>query len=181
METNLGQEGSTHETERVVLGTGHRVCDRRGPGTPCRPLLLPVSSSLVARRDYPRGWRDLADPKWKGKIIWANPRLSASAYAQLFQLIYPIEGTGLRFDAVDLIKGGPNPRSARLLLDFAIGRDSALIHVRTGSSRSVRPDVPAPEGMPPTSKINLVAYDAVKAAKDREINLIIFDELLAKR
>lgn len=129
-----------------------------------------VNSKLVPRKDYPRGWKDLADPKWKGKIIWANPRLSASAYAQLFQLIkiggwdlvkavlanavitpssglayqgvgdgefllgmtgegnvyelkakgypvdviYPIEGTGLRFDAIGLIKGGPNPRSGRI-------------------------------------------------------------------
>lgn len=45
----------------------------------------------------------------------------------------------------------------------------------------MRPDVPTPPGMPPTSKINLVSYDAVKAGKDRGINLIIFDELLAKR
>lgn len=196
-----------------------------------------VNSKLVPRRDYPRGWRDLADPRWKGKIIWANPRLSASAYAQLFQLIkvggwdlvkgvmanavitpssglayqgvadgefllgmtgegnvyelrakgypvdviYPAEGTGLRFDAIGLIKGGPNPRSGRIFYDFSNSREAHLIYVKVGSRRSVRADVPTPPGMPPTSKINLIPYDAVKAGKDRGINLIIFDELLAKR
>jgi iron(III) transport system substrate-binding protein len=196
-----------------------------------------VNSKLVQRRDYPRGWKDLADPKWKGKIIWANPRLSASAYAQLFQLvkiggwdlvkgvlanaiitpssglayqgvadgefllgmtgegnvyelrakgypvdvIYPVEGTGLRFDANGLIKNGPNPRSGRLFYEFTLSREAHGIYVKVGSRRSVRPDVPTPPGMPPTSRIPLVPYDAVKAGKDRGINLIIFDELLAKK
>ena len=196
-----------------------------------------VNSKLVQRRDYPRGWKDLADPRWKGKIIWANPRLSASAYAQLFQLIkiggwdlvkgvlanaiitpssglayqgvadgefllgmtgegnvydlrakgypvdviYPVEGTGLRFDAIGLIKGGPNPRSGRLFYEFTLSRDAHMLYVKSGSRRSVRPDVPTPPGMPSTSRIPLVPYDAVKAGKDRGINLIIFDELLAKK
>lgn len=214
--------------------------DARGPRYYGRTLpiqVIIVNSKLVQRRDYPRGWRDLADPRWKGKIIWANPRLSASAYAQLFQLIkiggwdlvkavlanavitpssglayqgvadgefhlgmtgegnvydlrakgypvdvvYPVEGTGLRYDATGLIKGGPNPRSGRIFLDFANSREAHLIYVRTGAGRSVRPDVPTPQGMPPTSRINLVPYDAVKAGKDRGINLIIFDEMMAKR
>ena len=214
--------------------------DARGPryygmSLPIQVIIL--NTKLVARRDYPRGWKDLADPRWKGKIIWANPRLSASAYAQLFQLIkiggwdlvkgvlanaiitpssglayqgvgdgefaigmtgegnvydlrskgypvdvvYPVEGTGLRFDATGLIKGGPNPKSARIFYDYANGREAHLIYVRAGSRRSVRPDVPTPPGMPPTSRIPLVGYDAVKAGKDRGINLIIFDELLAKK
>ncbi len=214
--------------------------DARGPryyGMSLPIQVIIINTKLVARRDYPRGWRDLANPKWKGKIIWANPRISASAYAQLFQLVkiggwdlvkavlanavitpssglayqgvadgefalgmtgegnvydlrnkgypvdvvYPIEGTGLRFDATGLIKGCPNPTSARLFYDFANSREAHLIYVRTGSRRSVRPDVPTPKGMPPTSAINLVPYDAVKAGKDRGINLIIFDEMLAKR
>jgi ABC-type Fe3+ transport system substrate-binding protein len=46
-----------------------------------------LNTKLVARKDYPRGWKDLANPRWKGKIIWANPCLSASAYARLFQLV----------------------------------------------------------------------------------------------
>jgi iron(III) transport system substrate-binding protein len=214
--------------------------DAKGPryyGMSLPIQVIIVNSKLVQRGDFPRGWKDLANPKWKGKIIWANPRLSASAYAQLFQLvkiggwdlvkgvlanavitpssglayqgvadgefllgmtgegnvydlrtkgypvdvIYPVEGTGLRFDATGLIKGGPNPRSGRLFFDFANSRDAHQIYVRVGSRRSVRPDVPTPMGMPPTSKINLVAYDAVKAGKDRGINLIIFDEMLAKK
>ncbi|MDQ7839537.1 MAG: extracellular solute-binding protein [bacterium] len=214
--------------------------DPRGPryyGMSLPIQVIIINSKLVPRKDYPRGWRDLADPKWKGKIIWANPRISASAYAQLFQLIkiggwdlvkavlanavitpssglayqgvadgefligmtgegnvydlkkkgypvdgvYPVEGTGLRFDATGLIKGCPNPGSARLFYDFANSRDAHLIYTRVGSRRSVRPDVPTPQGMPPTSRINLVPYDAVKAGKDRGINLIIFDEMMAKR
>lgn len=226
--------------EDMDIPAEFKDADPRGPryyGMSLPIQVIIVNSKLVQRRDYPRGWKDLADPRWKGKIIWANPRLSASAYAQLFQLvkiggwdlvkavlanavitpssglayqgvadgeyllgmtgegnvydlrakgypvdpIYPVEGTGLRFDANGLIKGGPNPRSGRLFYEFTISRDAHMIYVKAGSRRSVRPDVPTPPGMPPTSRINLVPYDAIKAGKDRGINLIIFDELMAKR
>src|SRR5690606_28838567 len=58
--------------------------------------------------------------------------------------IYPSEGTGLRFDAMGIIAGGPNPESARVFMDWATSlanHEIAARHFR----RSVRADAPAPD------------------------------------
>lgn len=50
-----------------------------------------VNTDLLAPEDYPKTWKDLVDPKYKGEIILANPALSGSAYAQLF-MMYELYG-----------------------------------------------------------------------------------------
>lgn len=42
-----------------------------------------INTKLIDEKDAPKTWKELADPKWKGKIIWANPSVSGSGYAQL--------------------------------------------------------------------------------------------------
>jgi len=42
-----------------------------------------INTKLVSEKDAPQTWKELAEPKWKGKIIMANPSASGSAYAQL--------------------------------------------------------------------------------------------------
>jgi len=64
--------------------------------------------------------------------------------------VYPSEGTGLRYDASGIIKGGPNLANAKLWMDFlttkeAIGLISQAPHFR----RMVRPDVAPPPGPAP--------------------------------
>lgn len=45
-----------------------------------------INTTVLAPEDYPKTWKDLALPKYKGKIILANPALSGSAYSQVFQM-----------------------------------------------------------------------------------------------
>lgn len=93
--------------------------------------------------------------------------------------VYPSEGTGLRFDAVGIIAGGPNPDNARLFMDFATSlrtHEIAAQHFR----RSVRADAPAPEGLPPTTEIPTFPYDPDLAADNREADLERFDELFTQ-
>ncbi len=45
-----------------------------------------INTTVLAPEDYPKSWKDLALPKYKGKIILANPALSGSAYSQVFQM-----------------------------------------------------------------------------------------------
>jgi iron(III) transport system substrate-binding protein len=93
--------------------------------------------------------------------------------------VYPSEGTGLRFDAVGIIKGGPNPEAARTFLDFATSlraHEVATQHFR----RSVRADAPAPEGLAPTAEIPTFDYDPDLAAATREENLQRFDEIFTR-
>jgi iron(III) transport system substrate-binding protein len=46
-----------------------------------------INTDLVKPADAPRSWKDLADRKWSGKLLFANPALSGSAFAQLFQMV----------------------------------------------------------------------------------------------
>ena len=57
---------------------------------------MPLQCFIINTNIYPNGtgptkWSDLADPKYKGEIILANPALSGSAYAQLF-MMYTLYG-----------------------------------------------------------------------------------------
>ncbi|MCX7028537.1 MAG: extracellular solute-binding protein [Spirochaetes bacterium] len=195
-----------------------------------------VNTELVTAADMPKSWKDLGDKKWSGKILLANPALSGSSYAQLFQMVglygwdhinavrrvatyvptstlaytlvsrgefaigvtgegnvftekskgmpvvavYPSEGTGLRFDASGIIKGGPNLANAKLWMDWlttkeAMGIVSQSPHFR----RMVRPDVAPPPGLPPSSEIKFFAYDDAAATANRDAYLKKFGEIFA--
>ena len=186
----------------------------------------------------PKTWQDLGDKKWRGKVVLANPALSGSAYAQLFQMVhlygwdfinevrkvstfvpkstlvytfvgrgefaigvtgegnvfgeinkghpvatvYPSEGTGLRFDASGIIKGGPNPDNAKIFMDWLTTKDAmAIISRAPHFRRMARPDVPPPPGLKPSSKIKFFPYEAMKASKSRNDYLQKFGEIFATR
>jgi iron(III) transport system substrate-binding protein len=195
-----------------------------------------VNANLLAEGERPTSWADLADPRFEGKIIMANPSLSGSAYAQLAQMlqlydwdlvervvanttfvsssqlvfenvargeieigitgeanvaqliadgwpvvaVYPSEGTGLRFDAMGIIAGGPNPEAARIFMDWATGIENHEI-AAAFFRRSVRADATAPAGLAPTTEVPTFPYDADLAAANREDDLAKFDELLSAR
>ena len=196
-----------------------------------------VNTKLLPGGEAPKSWKDLGDPKFKGKIIMANPSLSGSAYAQLAQMlqlydwdlieklvnnttfvtssklvyqnvakgeiavgitgdynvikmrdkgftvdaVYPSEGTGLRFDANAIIKGGPNLKSAKAFINFVNSRESHEIMVNLRNRRSVRKDVTAPRGQIPTADVPTFAYDPKKASSERASNLEKFDKLFSAK
>lgn len=44
---------------------------------------LILNTDEMTRADVPKTWKELGDPKYKGKFVMANPALSGSAYNQL--------------------------------------------------------------------------------------------------
>jgi iron(III) transport system substrate-binding protein len=52
------------------------------------PTVLAVNTRLVPANEIPQTWRELADPKWKGKIAYAGADRSGSALQQLMQLVH---------------------------------------------------------------------------------------------
>ncbi len=46
-------------------------------------MVIVYNKDLVPAAEVPKTWADLADPKWKGKIRFANPTSSSSSYAAL--------------------------------------------------------------------------------------------------
>lgn len=97
------------------------------------------------------------------------------------ECVYPSEGTGLRFDANALIKGGPNPANGKLFIDFANSREAHEIMVKGENRRSVRKDVTAPKGQIPTADVPTFAYDAKKAADGRDAALAKFEKIFSSK
>ena len=50
-------------------------------------LVILQNTRLVPEGEGPKGWADLLDPKWKGKIAFTDPANSGSAYATVTMLV----------------------------------------------------------------------------------------------
>ncbi|HEV8640540.1 MAG TPA: extracellular solute-binding protein [Methylomirabilota bacterium] len=51
------------------------------------PVIVQYNPKLVAKSDAPRSWKDLLDPKWKGKLVTAHPGYSGSVLTQIYALV----------------------------------------------------------------------------------------------
>ncbi|MCD8105383.1 MAG: extracellular solute-binding protein [Lachnospiraceae bacterium] len=51
------------------------------------PMVFLVNTDLVAEEDIPSSWADLADSKWEGQIVMADPASSGSAFTQLCTML----------------------------------------------------------------------------------------------
>jgi iron(III) transport system substrate-binding protein len=70
--------------EAKALPAGYVEKDARWTASNAHVMIIMVNKSLVKANDMPKSWKDLFDPKWKGKIVMANPEKSGSAYAQAY-------------------------------------------------------------------------------------------------
>jgi iron(III) transport system substrate-binding protein len=55
-------------------------------GTNVHLLVILQNTKLIPADAGPKGWNDLLDPKWKGKIAFTDPANSGSAYSNLTML-----------------------------------------------------------------------------------------------
>ena len=55
-----------------------------GTSMPLQAIMY--NTNLLTEEEAPKSWKDLADPKYKGEIVLANPASSGSAYAQLYMM-----------------------------------------------------------------------------------------------
>lgn len=53
--------------------------------------LIAYNSTLIKKEDAPKSWKDIADPKWKGKLCMSNPYY-AGTVRQVMGCILPIYG-----------------------------------------------------------------------------------------
>jgi iron(III) transport system substrate-binding protein len=74
-------------------------------------------------------------------------------------VVYPSEGTGWEIGALSIIKGGPNPDSAKTFADWMLGPKGGQIHTDISLRVSTRTDVMLPPGATPIDKIKLVKID----------------------
>lgn len=51
------------------------------------PIVISYNSSLLPAAQAPRTWKDLLDPKWKGKLVTAHPGYSGSIATYMLALV----------------------------------------------------------------------------------------------
>lgn len=118
------------------------------------PFVLIYNKKLVAEEEL-TGWSDLVDPKWKGRIAFADPATSGSSYTALATLCQVLPGTTeeilARFaenldgrqcagsgDVVEAVADGTLPIGVTLeetaLKRIAAGDDIQLLYPAEGTS-----------------------------------------------
>ncbi len=88
-------------------------------------------------------------------------------------IVYPREGTSAVPDGAAVIKGAKNLDAAKKFMDFIVSTDVQTIVTKSLGRRSIRNDIPAPEGLINMKEIKLVKYDFAFASQKK-------DEVLAK-
>jgi len=71
------------------IGDAYKDADGLWIGESPLPMVLFFNRELLARdsMDEPTGWIDLIEPEWRGKIAYAMPSMSGSAYTQLITML----------------------------------------------------------------------------------------------
>ena len=104
----------------------------------------------VGNGEYPLGISlEYAGPMW------------ASGGAPV-KVIYPSDGTTASMEGVAIIKGGPNPDSAKAFVDFINAKAVREMILKATFRRPTRSDIDLsslPGGMPPMSTVKLARYD----------------------
>ena len=65
---------------------GFRDPDGMAFGWRAFPVVIPFNSQLLSPGEAPKTWKDLLDPKWKGKLVTAHPAYSGTIVTQILAL-----------------------------------------------------------------------------------------------
>lgn len=77
--------------EAKGLPAGYVEQEGRWTASNAHVMIIMVNKGQVKESEMPKTWKELFNPKWKGKIVMANPEKSGSAYAQVYG-IYKLYG-----------------------------------------------------------------------------------------
>lgn len=74
--------------EEVVKHYDKRYYDPEGLNVVTRILISPIAynTNLVKKEDAPKSFKDLLDPKWKGKLVKAHPAYSGTIMNSTFEV-----------------------------------------------------------------------------------------------
>jgi iron(III) transport system substrate-binding protein len=78
------------------------------------------------------------------------------------KVVYPADGTTASMEGVAIVKGGPNPDSAKAFVDYINRKETREMILASTFRRPTRSDVDLsklPGGLPPLSSVKLVKYD----------------------
>ncbi len=119
-------------------------------------MVFMVNTDLIPEADMPKSWADLLDPRWKGKIVMANPEKSGTAYAQAYGVYKMFGDEGLKklIDNASILDSSSLVYKGTADGEFALGitMEYAAYRYVAGGSKNVKIVYPsdgvisAPEG-----------------------------------
>ena len=71
-----------------VIGEAYKAADDLWIGESPLPMVIIYNKTLIAEEDVPKTWDDLCNENLKGKIAYASPAKSGSAYTQLCTMLF---------------------------------------------------------------------------------------------
>ncbi len=71
-----------------VIGEAYKDADDMWIGESPLPMVIIYNKNLIAEEDVPKTWDDLCNESLKGKIAYASPAKSGSAYTQLCTMLF---------------------------------------------------------------------------------------------
>ena len=71
-----------------VIGDAYKDANDMWIGESPLPMVFIYNKTLIDEADVPKTWEDLTNPALKGKIAYANPAKSGSAYTQLCTMLF---------------------------------------------------------------------------------------------
>ena len=92
-----------------VIGEAYKDADDMWIGESPLPMVFIYNKNLIAEEDVPKTWDDLCNESLKGKIAYASPAKSGSAYTQLCTMLFSKdtidEGWDLVFNFIKNLDG----------------------------------------------------------------------------
>lgn len=85
------------------------------------PFVIAYNTDLISETDAPAGWRDLLDPKFRGRIALADPVKTSSTYALLFTMADVLGDTSVIGALADRLDGKIVPDSVAQMKAVAGG------------------------------------------------------------
>lgn len=73
------------EAENVI--SEYKSEDGSWTGVYVSPTVIMYNKNLILENEIPKGWNDFANDKWKGKLAFADPAISGSAFTTLSILL----------------------------------------------------------------------------------------------
>ncbi|MEK8129948.1 ABC transporter substrate-binding protein [Paenibacillus filicis] len=150
------------------------------------PMVIMYNKELVPDVDVPKTWNDLLDPKWKGKIAYADPAKSGSSYTQLVTMLIAFgKDDGKGWDYAKKLVGNLNGKilSGSSLVqravpdkEFALGitlEDAALRYIEGGSKIGIQYPAEGTSAVPDGAAI-------IKGGKNPEQAKQFLDFLVSK-
>ena len=100
--------------------------DKTNLMAPCSGIssnTIMYNKKLVPAADVPKKWADLLDPKWKGKIVNADPSKSSSSYQSLVTRLLAFKDKGWEFEE-------------KLIQNLVIVPSSSTVYLQVGTGEN---------------------------------------------